>query len=53
MDRAEEVRKRAELLLLSCTNMRSMELCDSLQSSLGIAVVTSNKSICSWITDYN
>ena len=51
MERAEEIKRSSDVLLLSCTNLRSMEICDSLQSSLAITVVTSNRSICSWITD--
>ena len=47
--RAERIKAGGDPLLLSCTNLRAMEICESLEDELGLDVLTSNRSICHWI----
>ncbi len=47
--RAERIRAGGDLLLLSCTNLRAMEIREALEDELGLDVLTSNQSICNWI----
>ncbi|HKL10545.1 MAG TPA: hypothetical protein VJ990_03840, partial [Clostridia bacterium] len=45
----EEIKKESDLLFVSCTNFRSMEIREEIESLLDMDAVTSNHSILDWI----
>jgi maleate isomerase len=47
---SEDINKNCDALLISCTNFRAMEIREEIEQILGIKVITSNYSICNWLT---
>jgi len=45
----EEIKKESDLLFVSCTNFRSMEIKEEIEALLEMDAVTSNHSIFDWI----
>lgn len=46
----DDILKSSKTILLSCTNLRALEVSDSVTQNLGMNVVTSNRSIVNWIS---
>jgi maleate isomerase len=47
---SEEIKRNCDALLISCTNFRAMEIREEIEKILGIKTITSNYSMCNWLT---
>lgn len=48
-EQKDTIKEGTDLIFISCTNFRAMEIREELETLLGINIITTNYAICNWI----